>query len=227
MLRISVETAKKWGISQCCFDKTRRVTKVEKFFDELCEDQRITTAEQTFRVKVFCATIYIATTQLYHRFEGLNKIASTFKALQPSIMSATDDELLAGCSKWMFSWTICTRSVANSIWPTALISIMHQTGPRDLPKIATTTELASLLMVEKYFSRRPRGGPILCSAPGPSVNSTCYATGALRWIVHCSLIIEHWGELSIVHWSLSIEVNWALFTDHWSLFCAIVHAMEH
>ena len=81
-----------WGIKDHFTD--RHVSNKKRLFDELCEDERLTCAEQPLRVSVFLVTVDKACGQLKQRFDSLHTVATTFSVLFPStLMSMSDDEL--------------------------------------------------------------------------------------------------------------------------------------
>lgn len=83
--------AASWG-STCHFiQKRARCTK--QHFDELCEDQCLTCAEEQFKITVFYGCIDVIVSQLKNRFRGMAAIGQWFRSLctreliQPMLMS--------------------------------------------------------------------------------------------------------------------------------------------
>ncbi|GBP60025.1 Condensin complex subunit 1 [Eumeta japonica] len=72
------------------FSKTRQ-RKVKRYFDELCEDERLRDPESLFKVNIFYRVLDIISNQLKSRFLPMNEIVSNFSVLQPSTLQILDD----------------------------------------------------------------------------------------------------------------------------------------
>ncbi|XP_069194085.1 uncharacterized protein [Procambarus clarkii] len=143
--KTSVEIAKTWGISDC-FEE-RQAPSVKKFSVGLCDDKRTISSEKRFKVNVFYPTLDIACVQTKQRSESLTRVVTTFKALHPSVlMSATDSELLAAGDILANQY----NTDLSSFLPFQLLSF-RSCIKQELAKMSTIQEIASLLMVEKYF----------------------------------------------------------------------------
>ncbi|XP_069194095.1 uncharacterized protein [Procambarus clarkii] len=143
--KTSVEIAKTWGISDC-FEE-RQAPSVKTFSVGLCDDKRTISGEKRFKVNVFYPTLDIACVQTKQRSESLTRVVTTFKALHPSVlMSATDSELLAAGDILANRY----NTDLSSSLPFQLLSF-RSCIKQELAKMSTIQEIASLLMVEKYF----------------------------------------------------------------------------
>ncbi|XP_063749772.1 zinc finger MYM-type protein 1-like [Eleginops maclovinus] len=87
------DLAKLRGISPVFPEKRNRRTKT--YFDELCEDERLTNAEENFKVSVFYATLDIVVAQVGRRFESMREVARRFGFLRPEeLISKSDDPVI-------------------------------------------------------------------------------------------------------------------------------------
>ncbi|KAJ8870403.1 hypothetical protein PR048_029424 [Dryococelus australis] len=69
-----------WGISQS-FRKSK-VRKVEKHFDELCEDERLQDQESSFRITVFYPKVDTLRIQLDNRFQVMKDVLDTYQVIK-------------------------------------------------------------------------------------------------------------------------------------------------
>ena len=133
-----------WGISSK-FEE-HRVPRVRRFHDELCEDHRLRSAEERFKVSVFYATLDRTISQLDRRFVGLNEVVATFSAIHPSTLtSATDDELYAPGENLVKQYD----SDLSPSLPGQLLSFRGCLRS-DILKKSTVKEVAELLMIENH-----------------------------------------------------------------------------
>ncbi len=89
--------AQSWGIPPSFPEKRARRTK--RHFDELCEDERLSNAEEHFKVSVFYAVLDTAIAQVTHRFHGMQEVARRFGFLHPQeLLLKSDDELYKSAS---------------------------------------------------------------------------------------------------------------------------------
>ena len=82
--------AEKWGIPLTF--ETRRVRRVKRHFDELCQDKRFDNPQEYFRTVVFNGCLDIVVSQLRNRFEGMNNVVNIFKVLSPKFLTSAADE---------------------------------------------------------------------------------------------------------------------------------------
>ena len=84
--------AQSWGIPPSFPQKRARRTK--RHFDELCEDERLSNAEEHFNVSVFYAALDTAIAQVTHSFQSMQEVAQRFGFLRPQeLLLKSDDEL--------------------------------------------------------------------------------------------------------------------------------------
>ncbi|XP_053156183.1 zinc finger MYM-type protein 1-like [Hemicordylus capensis] len=140
--KTAAKMSEKWGISQVFEEQC--VRKVTRFHDELCEDQRLTNAEDSFRVNVFLCVLDIASSQLKLRFEGLHEVVTTFNVLHPSTLAtATDEDLLEAGELMVTKYdTDLTTS-----FPRHLIQL-RDLLKEEIKKTTTIKEVAELLMID-------------------------------------------------------------------------------
>uniref|UniRef100_A0A8D0GJ48 TTF-type domain-containing protein n=1 Tax=Sphenodon punctatus TaxID=8508 RepID=A0A8D0GJ48_SPHPU len=142
LCKSTIEMAKTWGISQE-FEE-QHVPRVKKFVDELCEDQRLMSAEERFRVNVFFAILDRVSSQIKQRFRGLHEVVCTFNALQPSTLtSATDNDLYA-------AGEILINQYDTDLSPSLSGQLLSFRAclKSEISKRSTIKEVAALLMVE-------------------------------------------------------------------------------
>lgn len=88
----AIDVATKWGITATFMQKRQRKTK--KYFNELCDDERLTDSEEYFKVNVFYRALDIIIFQLHNRFKGLKMVSERFDITFPSkLISATQKEI--------------------------------------------------------------------------------------------------------------------------------------
>lgn len=92
MKNCATDLANAWGVSTQFENK--RIPKVKKHYDELCQDKRLTDGLKHFKVFVFYATLDMVILQLKTRFKAMTEISSLFSVLSPNFMlEATDVEM--------------------------------------------------------------------------------------------------------------------------------------
>lgn len=84
--------ANKWQFEAKFQNKIARVKK--KFFDELACDERLETAKDSFRIKVYLPTIDMCHSQMKSRFKSLQEVVDTFQFLFPQVLVKVSDEIL-------------------------------------------------------------------------------------------------------------------------------------
>ena len=84
--------AKKWHFEAKFQNSVGRVKK--KFFDELTCDERLESAKDCFRIKVFLPTIDMCLGQMKQRFKSLQEVVNTFQFLFPEVLKQASDENL-------------------------------------------------------------------------------------------------------------------------------------
>ncbi|KAJ8348983.1 hypothetical protein SKAU_G00275720 [Synaphobranchus kaupii] len=100
MAKVTAKTlADKWG-AQNAFEDTRR-RKARRHFDELCEDERLSDGESSFRVNVFNANLDIVIHQLSNRFKSLRATSSLFDSIHPTTLANADDDALYETASWL------------------------------------------------------------------------------------------------------------------------------
>ena len=84
--------ANSWGMVVTF--KQKRTGRKKRFFDELCEDERLADPENHFKTSVLYACLDIVIAQLTLRFDGMRTVATRFRCIQPSILLNDDDDML-------------------------------------------------------------------------------------------------------------------------------------
>ena len=79
--------------AQNAFEDTRR-RKARCHFDVLCEDERLSSGESSFRVNNFNAKIDIVIHQLSNRFKSLRATSSLTPSIPPTTLVNADDDAL-------------------------------------------------------------------------------------------------------------------------------------
>uniref|UniRef100_H3B0B3 DUF4371 domain-containing protein n=1 Tax=Latimeria chalumnae TaxID=7897 RepID=H3B0B3_LATCH len=89
----AIKLSEKWG-GQTKFQE-KRVRKVKRHFDELCED-----TQSFFKVNVFYRCLDIISAQLTNCFQSLQTVADKFSIIQPNtLISASDEDLYKEAEK--------------------------------------------------------------------------------------------------------------------------------
>ena len=71
----------------------------KRHFDELCKDERLSHAEEHFKVSVFYTVLDTANVQATHRFQGMQEVAWRFGFLLPQeLLLKSDGELYTSAS---------------------------------------------------------------------------------------------------------------------------------
>ena len=66
----------------------------KKYFDELCEDERLAHGELHYKVSSFYTNMDIFISQLSARFEGLLKVMQHFRCIHPTALTSEKDAVL-------------------------------------------------------------------------------------------------------------------------------------
>uniref|UniRef100_H3A5Y3 DUF4371 domain-containing protein n=1 Tax=Latimeria chalumnae TaxID=7897 RepID=H3A5Y3_LATCH len=94
----TIKLSEKWG-GQTKFQE-KRVRKVKRHFDKLCEDERLADSESFFKVNVLYRCLDIINAQLTNRFQSLQTVADKFSVIQPNtLISASDEDLYKEAEK--------------------------------------------------------------------------------------------------------------------------------
>ena len=88
----AVALARTWGTDSKF--KHKRISRKKKLFDELCEDERLTDAEQHFKTSVYYTCMDTVISQLTCRFEGMRTVAERFRCIHPTALLTDDDDKL-------------------------------------------------------------------------------------------------------------------------------------
>ena len=136
--------ANSWGTDVTL--KQKRTGRRKRFFDELCEDERLTDPEQHFRTSVFYACLDTVIAQLTLRFEGMRTVATRFRCIQPSTLLSDDDDMLYSHAQKLAS---TYDKDLSADFPEQLLSFRNIMKGR-IQKIsnATIKDMAEMLIVQ-------------------------------------------------------------------------------
>jgi hypothetical protein len=138
----SSEICLKWGIPNRFPDK--RIKKVRKHFNKLCEDERLTDSESRFKVTVFYPMLDIIFSQVNNRFKGMKNVLDNYKVIQPHFLArSTDTELREEAEKFakVFSEDV------SPLFPSQLMSV-RTSFRHHIKNMDTVKQLADLLMIQ-------------------------------------------------------------------------------
>lgn len=124
--------------------QNKRIKKTKKYFEELCQDERLSDGEGRFRVNIFHGCLDIICNQLLNRFESLKNVIQTFRVLQPKeLTKITDQELHREA-------VIFADTYAEDIgdkFPEQLLCL-RSCLKKQIEKLSSVKELANLLIIE-------------------------------------------------------------------------------
>lgn len=124
--------------------ENKRKRKVKKFYDELLEDERLSDAEQLFKVEIFFCTLDILANQLKIRFESINAIQNNFIFLYPEkLTSLSEEELYVKARNLQ---TIYHKDLSID-FPNQILSLRKGLGD-SISKLKTVYELADHLLIK-------------------------------------------------------------------------------
>ena len=125
--------------------RERRVSRKKKFFDELCENERLADAELHFKTSFFfCANLDIVISQLSAKFEGLQTVTKRFRCIHPTGLASDEDDRLYDAA---FDLANIYSADLSSRFPTQLLSFRQILGG-EISKLDTVKDLAELLIIK-------------------------------------------------------------------------------
>ncbi|MCP3853077.1 MAG: hypothetical protein GY694_23035, partial [Gammaproteobacteria bacterium] len=140
----AVTLARTWGTDTKF--KQKRISRKKRLFDELCEDERLTDAEQHFKTSVYYTCMDTVISQLTCRFEGMRTVAERFRCIHSSALLADDDDRLHAQGQ---NLAITYNQDLSVDFPKQLLSFRNimKSKIEKLSK-ATIKDLAEMLMVK-------------------------------------------------------------------------------
>ena len=81
--------------------KHKRINRKKKLFDELCEDERLTDAQQHFKTSVYYTCMDTVISQLTCWFEGIRTEAERFRCIHPTALLTDDDNKLHAQAQYL------------------------------------------------------------------------------------------------------------------------------
>ena len=119
---------------------------MRKFFDELCQDERLSCGETRFKVTVYLTTVDRVCSQLQQRFNDLNSVVSLFTLLSPPFLTTASDDALHDACQQLRNKYDCDLSAQ---FPSQML-LFRTCLRKELLTKSTVYEVAELLMVEHY-----------------------------------------------------------------------------
>lgn len=138
----AIQLSADWGVKvEFC---NKRVKKTKKYFEELCEDERLSDGEARFRVNIFYGCLDIICNQLVNRFKSLSDVIKTFRVLQPKeLTKLTDQELYTEAVKLADTYA---EDISDK-FPEQLLSL-RSCLKTQIEKLNSVKQLADLLIIE-------------------------------------------------------------------------------
>ncbi|OCT96206.1 hypothetical protein XELAEV_18013881mg [Xenopus laevis] len=134
--------AEKWGIATKFENK--RIAKVKRHCDELCQDERLEDPETRFKTEIFYGSLDIIIAQLTSRFNGMTTVVERFRLLHPHVLAMEkDDELFAAATKLEQYY----QEDVSPDFPRQLMSF-RSTLRDEICKCCTVKDLAQLLIID-------------------------------------------------------------------------------
>lgn len=124
--------------------ENKRKRKVKKFYDELLEDERLSDAEQLFKVDIFFCTLDILANQLKIRFESINAIENNFIFLYPEKLNSLSEEELYVKAR---NLQMIYHKDLSIDFPNQILSLKKGLGD-SISKLKTVYELADHLLIK-------------------------------------------------------------------------------
>ncbi|XP_033217388.1 uncharacterized protein LOC117173106 [Belonocnema kinseyi] len=124
--------------------QNKQIKKTKKYFEELCEDERLSDEEARFRVNIFHGCLDIICNQLLNRFESLKNVIKNFRVLQPKELTKMKDQELYRAA------VILADTYAEDIndkFPEQLVSLRSCLKKR-IEKLSSVKQLADLFIIE-------------------------------------------------------------------------------
>uniref|UniRef100_H2ZY62 HAT C-terminal dimerisation domain-containing protein n=1 Tax=Latimeria chalumnae TaxID=7897 RepID=H2ZY62_LATCH len=133
--------SEKWG-GQTKFQE-KRMRKVKRHFDELCENERLANSESFFKVNVFYRCLNIINAQLTNRFQSLQAVADKFSVIQPNTLISASDEDLYKAEKLANHF----NKDISPVFPGQLLSF-RSCLKSEISKQSSVKDLANILIVD-------------------------------------------------------------------------------
>uniref|UniRef100_H3A162 DUF4371 domain-containing protein n=1 Tax=Latimeria chalumnae TaxID=7897 RepID=H3A162_LATCH len=138
----AIKLLEKWG-GQTKFEE-KRVRKVKRHFDELCEDERLANSESFFKVNVF----YRCLNKLTNHFQSLQAVADKFSVIQPNMLiSASDEDLYKEAEKLANHF----NKDISLVFPGQLLSFSFCLKS-EISKQSLVKDLANMLIVDNALA---------------------------------------------------------------------------
>ena len=117
---------------------------MKKYFDELCDDERLVDAESHYKNSVFYANLDIVILQLSARFEGLQTVTKHFRCIHPTALASDKDDVLYQAA---FELANINSAKFSSNFPCLLLSF-RQILRGEISKLDTLKDLAELVIIK-------------------------------------------------------------------------------
>lgn len=134
-----------WGIRTEFQQK--RLRKVKKHFDELCQDERLEEPEANFKATVFNPVMDTLFTQIHSRFAGMKAVLDVYQIIQPEFLVNASENIIH--EKALHFANTFSEDISPD-FPSQLSSvrILFQD---ELKKIKTVKQFADMIIID-YFS---------------------------------------------------------------------------
>ena len=141
--------AESWSSSLTFTQRRRR--RVKRFFDEWSEDECLTDAEESFKVRVFYKTVDTALMQLRIRFKGQSLVTSLFSFLYPKSLVKCDITEIAVLARKIIGK--CEKDFTECL-ETELRSFVKEFRP-EIEVKESVTDIANLMLESRVSSSFP------------------------------------------------------------------------